>query len=167
MTTLNSIDIINDKSIDKSIDNTIISNIINKYDTNYKFEDNEINSIKTIYNNNKDLISIIISDGFGDEYINYPIWISFITKMIEIIEKYKNLTGIQKKNILIFLCICIIEIDTNINDDLKKTFVSIIKTVLPDIIDSIVNLSKKINIVFKKFAFCKFFCKFFNCCFKK
>ena len=139
----------------------IIENIINKY--NYHFEKNEINIIKDIYNENKNIINIIINDGFNDNNINYPVWISFISKMIEIIEKFSNLDGYRKREIIIFICILIIENNININDTLKKTLISIIKDTLPDIINNIVNLSKKINIHIKKIRFPKLF----SCCFKQ
>lgn len=107
-----------------------------------------------IYNDNKDSIEDAIDDGIdGVKDINIGIWINVITTLIISVEKYKKMSGNLKKRVVLEICLISID-ESKLNNKRKFYIKTLLNNVLPELIDLLVNLSKKINLGNGKFGKC-------------
>lgn len=144
----------------------LLSELLQYSNIKSNLNEDQILILKKIYEENKNTIINIIKNGFTDDFknINYNVWLIFITKIMNLLEKFKELTGIQKKEVLIEFCVIIINRELPIKDDVKLLLETIIRQIFPEIIDSIINLTKKIHTKLTKCSFYQKICKFFKCC---
>lgn len=118
------------------------------------------NIIVEIYNNNIKALSNAIKNGIDDKNINIPIWINVISILMSSVEKYKNLSGPLKKKVVLEICFITID-QSKLNIKLKNYIKILLNNTLPKLIDSMVTLSKQINIGSNKFS--TFIKKIFSC----
>ena len=83
---------------------------------------------------------------------------------MHLLEKFKEMDGVQKKEVLIELCILIINRELPINDEVKMLLENLIRNIFPEIIDSIIDLTKKIHTKLSKCSFYQKICNFFSHC---
>ena len=120
-------------------------------------EDNYDKYVERLFTSGKN----IVRNWVDDEKQTISSWINLGTSLAEIIDKYKDITGAEKKSIVIKVVTLIIEdkdIVTGIDDDMRENICSIVKLTLPTTIDLIIKATQggiKIN---KK---CNFLC--FEC----
>ena len=144
---------------------------INNQQNNNNNGNNNMNDLQEIVNKLYDLIyEMIISQKMDAVSIPSQL-INIVTQTIELIETYKNLTGIEKKHLVIA---AFDKLNDNIDDifpNLSKEDESMIKLAIktvPNLIDSIISIiSSKYNIHFEE-IFNKntmnFFKNIINCC---
>ena len=88
-------------------------------------------------------------------------FIIITTQLIQLVEKYKNLTGYQKKMVVISVIKKLVNSQFNTEDD-KKAINLIINFTLPSIIDNLINAING-NLKFDKENSITFFKKYFCC----
>ena len=144
---------------------------INNQQNNNNNGNNNMNDLQEIVNKLYDLIyEMIISQKMDAVSIPSQL-INIVTQTIELIETYKNLTGIEKKHLVIA---AFDKLNDNIDDifpNLSKEDESMIKLAIktvPNLVDSIISIiSSKYNIHFEE-IFNKntmnFFKNIINCC---
>jgi hypothetical protein len=98
-----------------------------------------------------------LKDSIDDE-LNLGNIIKFITRTIETVEFYKELNGLEKKDLVLRLMKQLIK-ELITNDELEKELLKYMDMIAPGVIDVIIMASKgKLNINFKKI------CNFNLCC---
>lgn len=118
--------------------------------------------VVTIYNNNKEAIENTLQHGIKNGDVNIIVWIDLLSILIESVETFKNANGLLKKRIVVEICLIAVEKSTYLSARDQYTIKSILNLSLPTLIDTLVNLSKKINLstnigkFFKKICFCCF-----------
>ena len=93
----------------------------------------------------KDAIKYLVDDALKDGDLDFKELTKFVIKMIPVVQKIKGLKGEDKKEIIIILIIITIINDVKISDDIKEGIISKINDFLPEIIDSMIFMSKQIN----------------------
>ena len=135
---------------------------INKYIQVDEFlNKKEMKILLDIYNKNRKIIAEIIRNGFTDkkDNINYNAWLKFISSLVVSVEKYKKLSGSSKENIVIELSIIVINRELKISKDLKEILSDMIRMIIPEMINLVIDVSKKIHIESAKInRFLKKFC---------
>lgn len=99
-----------------------------------------------------------IKEEIIDEKIGFSNLVITIIKLIEIVERYKTLNGLEKKSLVLKVIYKYIE-DSNIDDEDKENLHYILNQTGTQIIDSIIFASK--GKLFKNIG--KKVCKFFKC----
>lgn len=117
--------------------------------------------VVTIYNNNDKIINETITNGFTDGNINVLVWINLLSVLIESVEKFKNTSGPLKKRIVLEICLISIDKNSKLSDKHNYLLKTSLNKVLPQLIDTIVNVSNKINLNKNKLG--KFIKKIFSC----
>lgn len=102
--------------------------------------------INTVYNEKITAINIVL----------------VTTQLVQLVEKYKSLTGYQKKMVVISVVKKLVNSQMNTEDD-KRAMNTIIEYTLPSIIDNLVNAING-NLKFNKDKSVSFFKKYICCC---
>lgn len=95
------------------------------------------------------------------EKINTTNVVSIVTNLIQIVEKYPDIKGEQKKLLLIHVLKNFVK--NNLDDEEKIAVLTFIDLFLPSVIDTIISVDKKEIVIKMK----KSFKVCFPCCFKK
>ena len=106
-----------------------------------KYED----KILILLKQTESLTKNIINKGFKEDFsdINYKEWFSYIMKLIPFIDNFKDLKGRQKLDFLLVFCVYIIMLYFPINNkDLKEKIIDIVIDMIPDIVDTAIDLTK-------------------------
>lgn len=111
----------------------------------------EIN-IADVDNLTKDLVSIIEGKKITTSNI-----LAIVTQLMMVLAKYQNLTGVQKKELLIYVMKKFVEESEDIDEDTKRELLFMFDLIIPSAIDLLVATSKN------KFAF-KIKKTLFPCC---
>ena len=100
-----------------------------------------------LYESSVDDVQRLVERGFTEDFknINMKEWILFVTNLIPKIEKIKGVVGAEKKELLIGFAIFIIVKSLPIDPATKGVLIMIIKEFLPEIVDGIIFVSKKIH----------------------
>jgi len=126
------------------------------------------NTIINLYERNKDIIQIITDKGFitATKQINKVLLYKVVKTLIKVIEKIPNISGTDRKNILIEFIIYVIKKDIDIDSSVKNEVLIIIQELLPDIIDTMVELWQEVNwkLIFRKLKKIMMCCCRCNCC---
>jgi len=116
--------------------------------------------IVKLYNNNEKAINNAINNMVDEGgNVNMLVWVNLLSVLIISIEDYKKLTGSLKKRIVIEACLIAVD-KSSMNDNTKSMIKLLLYNFVPGIIDTIVNLSNKINLdskcggVIKKILMC-------------
>jgi len=150
--------------------NTLLLSELLKFDNvkSYLNED-QILTLKQVYEDNRNSINNVIKNGFTEDFknINYTVWLVFVTKIMHVLEKYRTLTGDEKKGVLMETCVIIIKRELPVDNELKILLEAIIRKVFPEIIDSVIDLTKKIHTKLNSCSCYKKLCNFLKSCCKK
>lgn len=76
-----------------------------------------------------------------DAKLNFGNFIAFIVTTMELVETYKTLNGLQKKQLVLFVCDRVVE-ESEYPEDLKDNIQTVIKNIGPNIIDALIIASK-------------------------
>lgn len=113
-----------------------------------------------IYNDNKTAIQNTIKNGFGDSDLKILVWMNLLSILMESVEKFTNASGPLKKRIVLEICLVAVE-QSELTDENKYLFKTLINKLLPELIDMVVLVSNKINLdkskcgrVFKRMFCC-------------
>lgn len=123
-------------------------------------------NLKYLYKNNRNIINLISDEGFtnGLKEVNKLVLYKIVKQLVKFIEKIPNINGNQKKKLLIDFIIYVIRKDLNIEDSIKNNIIIALNEILPDLIDTIVELWQEVDwgIILNRL---KKFCR--CCCCKK
>lgn len=67
--------------------------------------------------------------------------VAFIVLTMEVVEKYKGLNGLQKKQMVLYVCDRVV-VDSDHPEELKEGIQTVIATVGPNVIDALIFASK-------------------------
>ena len=76
-----------------------------------------------------------------DAKLNFSNFIGFIVTTMELVETYKTLNGLQKKQLVLFVCDRVVE-ESEYPEDLKDNIQTVIKNIGPNVIDALIIASK-------------------------
>lgn len=76
---------------------------------------------------------------YSDRKLSASNTIVLTAKLMEFVEKYKNISGIEKKQIVIDVLHQIVDRSGLVEDDSKKDFNYLINSIVPSIIDGLVS----------------------------
>ena len=104
-------------------------------------------NLKFLYDNNKDIIELLLNKGITNGYqeINKLVLYKVVKTLIKAIEKIPALNGPQKKELLIEFIVYIIKSDLNIREEYKADLILVIEDILPDLIDTLVEVWQEID----------------------
>jgi hypothetical protein len=112
--------------------------------------------VKNIKKDNKKIFEesyITLLDTLDDK-VTFANIVSIITRSIEIVDNYKELTGLDKKLLVVKLITTLIEKHED-DEELKKSLIDLLNTVGVTVIDTIIYASKgKLAINLKKYFAC-------------
>ena len=115
-------------------------------------------NIIIIYTKTVSISKDLIEKGFNEDFKNINIieWVSFISKIIPVIEELKGLkTGKDKLDLLVSYSVFLIIVSLPIDPFLKELLIKIIKDSIPSITKSIINTSQEIHTFLTKIPFLK------------
>ena len=96
----------------------------------------------------------------GDQRITYVNIVNILLSLMQIVETYKNVTGEQKKELVLTSLNLFIDKDFNYNVAARKEIKELVKSMLPEVIDMFIKLNnKEVRISIKKS-----FMRIFKCC---
>lgn len=95
-------------------------------------------------------LSKSVKDGFENLEINENNIIDYIVRVMMIIEKQKQLSGIEKKSVAIEILLRVVDSHDSLTNENKNRVKLLIKTLAPSIIDTIVNATKGVLSINKK-----------------
>ena len=122
-------------------------------DSSKKYED----YVSILYDNGKN----IVENWIDNDKQNISSWLSLGSTLAELVDKFTELSGIEKKNMVIKAVILLVEdkdVIKNLDDNTRTDIINVIKLTLPTTLDLIIKATRgeiKIN---KK---CNFLC--FEC----
>jgi hypothetical protein len=114
----------------ESITSPVVQNMIDTFQVGNKSQDNDLlDALNQLYNYIKSI--------HGDKITPSNI-ILISSELIQIVEKYKNLTGTQKKMLIINTIKKIVNEQVNTSDE-KNALNIVITATLPDVIDGLIS----------------------------
>jgi hypothetical protein len=95
-------------------------------------------------------LSKSVIDGFENFEINENNLVDYIVRVMQIVEKQKQLSGIEKKNVAIEILLRVVDGFDNLTSENKQHVKLLIKTLAPSVIDTIISATKGALSVNKK-----------------
>lgn len=107
-------------------------------------------NLVTEHTNNIESLTKMVSDGFENYNLDENNIVEYIIRIMTIVEQQKNLTGIEKKAVVIEILLRLVDSYDKLSEESKQKLKLIIRTIAPSIIESIISASKGLIAVNKK-----------------
>lgn len=107
-------------------------------------------NLVTEHTNNIESLTKMVSDGFENYNLDENNIVEYIIRIMSLVEQQKNLTGIEKKAVVIEILLRLVDSYDKLSEESKQKLKLIIRTIAPSIIESIIAASKGLIAVNKK-----------------
>jgi hypothetical protein len=115
--------------------------------TSKKLSKAAVNAILFLYNEHKEELLQLLEDGFAEDFsdINFSAWFKFVVDIVIKIDDFRKLSGKEKKDVVIELCLVFVRKEVDTSDDVKELLVTLLEVTLPTVIDKVILVSKKLH----------------------